>query len=179
MQDREEVYSSRSDVSSQLDSMLTAFQKHLTGDQQWRTDLINVIHEKYKTDINYDATEFSQPNITKYGLQERADVFARHILRCLNYKEMLDRHDRITDRHRETFEWIFYENTPEHIADVSWDSFSQWLKNPSQLYWITGKAGAGKSTLMKFLHDDPFIFCERFRFYVIRDRRSEERFRNV
>ncbi|KAM0817232.1 putative NACHT domain-containing protein [Seiridium cardinale] len=32
--------------------------------------------------------------------------------------------------------------------------FCQWLLNEQQLFWISGKAGSGKSTLMRFLVDD-------------------------
>ncbi|KAL2204443.1 hypothetical protein CC79DRAFT_1400618 [Sarocladium strictum] len=32
-----------------------------------------------------------------------------------------------------------------------WDDFDEWLKSDSQLYWVSGKPGSGKSTLMKFL----------------------------
>jgi hypothetical protein len=32
-----------------------------------------------------------------------------------------------------------------------WSNLKAWLESNEQLYWITGKAGSGKSTLMKFL----------------------------
>ncbi|OJD37738.1 p-loop containing nucleoside triphosphate hydrolase [Diplodia corticola] len=35
-----------------------------------------------------------------------------------------------------------------------WDNYRTWLEKNSPLYWIKGKPGAGKSTLMKLLHDD-------------------------
>jgi hypothetical protein len=38
---------------------------------------------------------------------------------------------------------------------VKWTCFVRWLQSDDGLYWITGKAGSGKSTLMKFLHLDP------------------------
>jgi hypothetical protein len=43
-----------------------------------------------------------------------------------------------------TFEWIF-DRCP-----TNWPSFPQWLEdeNSSQQYWLSGKAGSGKSTLM-------------------------------
>lgn len=33
----------------------------------------------------------------------------------------------------------------------NWDSFTQFLKGPDKMYWIRGKAGSGKSCLMKFV----------------------------
>lgn len=35
----------------------------------------------------------------------------------------------------------------------AWDSFSDWLKSEGRVYWISGKPGSGKSTLVKFLLD--------------------------
>ncbi|EKG19373.1 hypothetical protein MPH_03236 [Macrophomina phaseolina MS6] len=34
-----------------------------------------------------------------------------------------------------------------------WDSYRHWLQGYEPLYWIKGKPGSGKSTLMKLLHD--------------------------
>lgn len=35
-----------------------------------------------------------------------------------------------------------------------WDDFSVWLKSGQGLYWINGKAGSGKSTLMNYMCQD-------------------------
>jgi hypothetical protein len=58
-----------------------------------------------------------------------------------------------------TFEWIF---SRDGVADlksrgqVKWPSFPQWLENTdsSQQYWLSGKAGCGKSTLMAHIIRD-------------------------
>lgn len=39
--------------------------------------------------------------------------------------------------------------------DDLWDNFGDWLKSDSTLYWISGKPGSGKSTLVKFLLGSP------------------------
>ncbi|KAJ4247843.1 hypothetical protein NW762_013052 [Fusarium torreyae] len=36
-----------------------------------------------------------------------------------------------------------------------WDSFEQWLASDQKIYWISGKPGSGKRTLMKFLLSNP------------------------
>ncbi|RSL63529.1 hypothetical protein CEP54_005139 [Fusarium duplospermum] len=36
-----------------------------------------------------------------------------------------------------------------------WDSFVDWLKFKDPIYWISGKPGSGKSTLMKFVSSNP------------------------
>jgi len=50
-----------------------------------------------------------------------------------------------------TFQWIYGDPRP---GDRPWTDLSHWLESNSTLYWITGKAGSGKSTLMKYLYND-------------------------
>ncbi|KAL1625420.1 hypothetical protein SLS54_003512 [Diplodia seriata] len=45
-----------------------------------------------------------------------------------------------------------YSDKNERSPD--WDNYRKWLEENGSLYWIKGKPGAGKSTLMKLLHDD-------------------------
>jgi hypothetical protein len=58
---------------------------------------------------------------------------------------MTQRQEGIDTKSPHTFEWIF-EN--DELA------FTKWLRSGEQLYWIRGKPGSGKSTLMKFIHND-------------------------
>nr|RBR01097.1 hypothetical protein FVER53263_10590 [Fusarium verticillioides] len=46
------------------------------------------------------------------------------------------------------------DSTPSHRQQRNWDSFVDWLKSDLPVYWITGKPGSGKSTLMKYLISD-------------------------
>lgn len=78
--------------------------------------------------------------------------FAKLILAHLEFTEIQDRYERICPAHRMTFEWIFKE--PDD-SNAEWDDFSRWLSSQEEknFYWITGKAGSGKSTLMKHIYD--------------------------
>ncbi|KIX99771.1 uncharacterized protein Z520_04407 [Fonsecaea multimorphosa CBS 102226] len=75
------------------------------------------------------------------------------LLRLLRYRHMQDRRDEIQKAHRTTFEWIFQENADSTLGA----NFLRWLHADSMIvpYWINGKAGSGKSTLMRFLVEDP------------------------
>lgn len=65
---------------------------------------------------------------------------------------MIDRERRITTAHGSTFQWVLHANFQEQEPRrVKWSDLREWLESDQQLYWITGKAGSGKSTLMKFL----------------------------
>jgi len=69
----------------------------------------------------------------------------------LQYPGMPDRHERITEAHEKTFDWIYQD---PRLSGGSWSNFAKWLDSGVGPYWITGKAGSGKSTLMKYLYGD-------------------------
>ncbi|KAK7408429.1 hypothetical protein QQX98_009414 [Neonectria punicea] len=80
------------------------------------------------------------------------------LLETLAYKSMLDREDEVTEAHGQTLEWIFDKTvlSDKHQNDFS-NQFTAWLRTPNlgSIYWITGKPGSGKSTLMRFLSQHP------------------------
>jgi hypothetical protein len=63
----------------------------------------------------------------------------------LEFPDMNERYDELVEAHKQTFRWIY--ERPEL-------KFVDWLKAGKGIYWIAGKAGCGKSTLMKFLFED-------------------------
>ncbi|OQD59911.1 hypothetical protein PENPOL_c019G03493 [Penicillium polonicum] len=64
------------------------------------------------------------------------------VLRSLAFPEMLDRRDNIEPCHPDTCQWI-----------LELEKYKSWRRQSRGLLWIKGKPGAGKSTLMLFLHD--------------------------
>lgn len=71
----------------------------------------------------------------------------RRILKSLRYNIMYDRFEDVVEAYGKTFQWVL--NDPAF-------RFSEWLKSPSsRTFWITGKPGSGKSTLMKYIHQHP------------------------
>ncbi|KAK7514005.1 hypothetical protein IWZ03DRAFT_247178 [Phyllosticta citriasiana] len=83
---------------------------------------------------------------TQIVSEEKDADKARAILKRIWYTEYLSRYNNITEAHQTTFRWIF--DNQEH-------GFPDWIENQSGIYWISGKPGSGKSTLMKFVaeHD--------------------------
>ncbi|ENH65780.1 hypothetical protein FOC1_g10003402 [Fusarium oxysporum f. sp. cubense race 1] len=65
----------------------------------------------------------------------------------IRYDTIQERELTIKEAHKGTFRWIFNENN----AETSPIGFKEWLASDGSLYWITGKPGSGKSTLMKYL----------------------------
>jgi hypothetical protein len=79
---------------------------------------------------------------------ERRQKLERQVLSSLHYNEMEDREGRIAEAYESTFEWVFRNDESEK---QQWYSLSRWLEGEDQIYWITGKPGSGKSTLMKYI----------------------------
>jgi hypothetical protein len=74
------------------------------------------------------------------------------ILEGLQYPTMTNRYEKILDAHPETFEWAFCETKSDNVP---WSSLPNWLRSSGGIYWISGKAGSGKSCLMKHIFDEP------------------------
>ncbi|KAF2108345.1 hypothetical protein BDV96DRAFT_504494 [Lophiotrema nucula] len=74
------------------------------------------------------------------------------ILQTLWYRMMDDRHESLAPAHNRTLQWAL---EPPSGKEFFWHDLSKWLRCGSGIYWASGKAGSGKSTLMKhvFHHD--------------------------
>lgn len=131
------------DVKAQNDASQAIIVEHVQKSQAWQRQVLRVIR--------------SAPNAETLPLQEeKKKKFARDILELLFFATIAIREERIPEAYQNTFAWIFThlrEQDQRPGAD-----FVDWLRNESALYWITGKAGAGKSTLMKLICGDPRTF---------------------
>ncbi|KAF2121231.1 hypothetical protein BDV96DRAFT_537854 [Lophiotrema nucula] len=79
----------------------------------------------------------------------------RQILESLRFDTMRHRYHAITDAHRHTFEWLFRPPIDLSGEPSIQTHFSDWLTRGSGVYWVSGKPGSGKSTLMKYICDSP------------------------
>ncbi|KAK4542870.1 hypothetical protein LTR36_006059 [Oleoguttula mirabilis] len=74
---------------------------------------------------------------------KRQQKKSARITRSLMFADMVRRRDDITTAYSATYEWAF---------DPGLTDLGRWLENGTGAFWISGKAGSGKSTLMKFLY---------------------------
>ncbi|KAE9375099.1 hypothetical protein N431DRAFT_369261, partial [Stipitochalara longipes BDJ] len=76
----------------------------------------------------------------------------QNILKCLRFREIRIRFEQIPMAYTATLQWVLQHSAAERPI-----KFLDWLENPSQNqpYWIGGKPGSGKSTLMKFIYEHP------------------------
>ena len=120
------------------------FLSFIQDSAKWKTDLIRAIHEE-KAPPSDHARSDQGPVSERHGRLERT------LIDSLRFSEMTDRHHRVVEAHEKTFQWLF---RPDDANQQKWTDFSEWLEGKSTLYWVTGKAGSGKSTLMKYIYGD-------------------------
>ncbi|KGO67658.1 hypothetical protein PITC_064210 [Penicillium italicum] len=119
-------------------SIVTLFGKDATGAQ-------NVVAYDELEKVYTEETIFTDHETT---IQD-------FLLEAIKFSSMTDREESVTVAHSKTFDWIFSSNEPNSIQDPQpKDSLTNWLQNGENeegIYWISGKAGSGKSTLMRFV----------------------------
>jgi hypothetical protein len=121
-------------ISADLNSKLIL---HLEENVKWQADAIGAASQPGRN--MYTSTK------DLYQVFEKD--FPTSLFAELRYTEIDNRYQRISEAFTKTFEWLF---RPPTITQ-NWSSFMDFLEGDQQLYWITGKPGAGKSTLMKFV----------------------------
>jgi Tfp pilus assembly pilus retraction ATPase PilT len=73
------------------------------------------------------------------------------ILASLRFPTIRHREEAICEAHQRTFSWIFRSCQQETANARPWSNFVKWLSEGGGIYWMNGKAGSGKSTLMKYV----------------------------
>ncbi|KAI1803952.1 hypothetical protein F4811DRAFT_306577 [Daldinia bambusicola] len=86
--------------------------------------------------------------------KETSKITEDAILARLWYPTIYDREESIDVAYHKTLAWI-YDNSTDVDRKCKWDSLVEFLRGESSMYWVTGKPGSGKSTLMKFLNEQP------------------------
>ncbi|KAK4949738.1 hypothetical protein LTR10_011580 [Elasticomyces elasticus] len=108
-----------------------------------------LVRTLYESDISEGGDSAVHIRLSQADLETTVGI----VLTSLHFENMVDRESRIVTAHESTFCWVFQnlEAQEQESKSPRWSNLRQWLESDDQLYWITGKAGSGKSTLMKFL----------------------------
>lgn len=120
----------------------------------------SLAHMKKSSDIHAILTAWqarNQPNVDSVveTLTRETDLMRHHLnnqkyLDSLYFSQIEEREMQILDAHKKTFNWIFDEG----LQTSRLKNFATWAQSSDQadsLYWITGKPGSGKSTLMRYI----------------------------
>ena len=88
----------------------------------------------------------------------------QEIIDSLFYPDVSSRQEQVDgqfDGIKNSYDWVFDEPRTRGLSSYSegsqkpaprWDDFAGWLKSGHGVYWINGKAGSGKSTLMNHIY---------------------------
>jgi len=160
IKDRLEAFTVESgNRDARIEQNLAKILASLQPGSPWQAEIVHATRQSLHVGAIDAATAAVSASLSAGAKQKRDNLLERRTLESLKFVDMRDRYERISEAHRKTFEWVFDE--PGQSSSLSgfppsqpWDSFSTWLMSNKPLYWITGKPGAGKSTLMKFLSDD-------------------------
>jgi hypothetical protein len=98
---------------------------------------------------------------TNFASSHASDTIEQSIIRSLTFEGMDDRGELVTVAYEKTLDWIL-----RRAGDVATDEtaiggdestgFVDWLEaEDKSIYWITGKPGSGKSTLVKYIISHP------------------------
>lgn len=104
------------------------------------------------------------------GVGQQVDVVITHqeaqvnnqvrerFLESLQYEGFNERRNQIDNAYPSSLRWIFVGNNNDDsdeegawVPEIKWDSFSNWLSSEEKMYWISGKPGSGKKTLVKYI----------------------------
>ena len=91
--------------------------------------------------------------LQQYQKQLAHERYCQRFLETLGYPEIHRRQETVSEAYQKTFQWVYEPNAVGGSA-TRWDSIVQWFERGSGIYWISGKAGSGKSTLMNYICQD-------------------------
>jgi hypothetical protein len=144
------------------------------------TDLLFSEGLKTRELVSQVAARVDQ-HFNRQVLSQRAqedEQAAERFHQSLRDPEFNKRRNQIRVAFEDTLEWVFagddeedlgskseltIESNPEArnsgkqdkhqelLSNIKWDSFSNWLRSTDPIYWISGKPGSGKTTLVKYI----------------------------
>ncbi|KAM5515641.1 hypothetical protein FOXYSP1_02592 [Fusarium oxysporum f. sp. phaseoli] len=142
-------------LSKSLQSFIT---QYATGE----TQMSSLIRSENAALMHCTKQKISEAEVSVKGhitdaikginVQHTSEAERFRLLQSFHYREMNLRRNQIHPSYNDTFCWIFED---KDIRPESDKTFVKWLASDCQIYWISGKPGSGKSTLIKYLVDHP------------------------
>ncbi|KAJ0115527.1 hypothetical protein J7T55_010349 [Diaporthe amygdali] len=131
------------------------FRNQITSTQDEILDAIEALNGS--TDEANLTSEFSLVDISKLLLEMQAEIHKTHlqhrVLRQLVYENMNSRAYQIPKAAQDTYKWTVEDGPVEELDQRrhAWQVFLEWLRVGDKILHVSGNAGSGKSTLMKFV----------------------------
>jgi hypothetical protein len=118
--------------------------------EQWHTLASSGEPLQQVNDDRIAASKFHEQRVTR--------MVEVRILETLRFPAMGDRFEEIAENHQRTFQWMLRDT--EACGVQSWSDFVRWLREGTGIYWVNGKAGSRKSTLMKYISESAITTTE-------------------
>ncbi|KAJ9148903.1 hypothetical protein NKR23_g4545 [Pleurostoma richardsiae] len=147
---RDEIRQARDTLTATIQSEIRRSQN--TGEPTATQDILTAIHQSL---MKIDTA------LHTVGREDK-------ILHRLWFSHLGSRERTVENAHKNTYRWLLYDSHIKTPASddilLRWEAklhvqkrtcFLEWLRAKSGIFYISGKAGSGKSTLMKFVaHED-------------------------
>lgn len=112
-------------------------------------------HSKTESQVLMTLKSESDSNSATAKVQDFEPI-QQNVLENLFFRRYCDRYDGLKPAHVKTYQWIYDPSiNEEQQAETTWSPLVTWLESGGGCYWVNGKAGSGKSTLMKFIAQHP------------------------
>ena len=145
------IFAAISDFQVSIQRELSSLSADLSETRSWgRSSLLDAWQIDHK-----DRLLSCSDALSTIIRDEKENRSTNLLLHSLEFPQLHERRDKIAKAHSDTFDWIL-ENASVDVPST-YKSFPDWLRakdEHSGIYWITGKPGSGKSTLMRYLYED-------------------------
>jgi hypothetical protein len=95
-----------------------------------------------------------EKQMVELDVSKEAVAKEQAILKSLSFESQPVRHTIIPEAHKQTFRWVFQTPTSDTTDTSDTTKLLSWLEKDNGVFWVSGKPGSGKSTLMKFIADE-------------------------
>ena len=117
--------------------------------EKWKSEILEAVEQQRK------AVDFEIITNKLTALVDKVyQVEIQDLLRTLDFASRTGKEASIEETRGRTFEWIF-SNTNSSKVLYNQLNFTGWLESGEGVFWVSGKAGSGKSTLMRYISNEP------------------------
>lgn len=118
--------------------------------------LLTLVH-RLDQHFTPDDMAVLQSQVSELSMSQRDTAKEYAVIRSLGFDSRDARHAAIREAHRKTFDWALSEARAAESQGVcsSGGGLARWLRSGSGTFWVSGKPGSGKSTLMKRITGHP------------------------
>ncbi|KAI1325002.1 hypothetical protein F5Y16DRAFT_423439 [Xylariaceae sp. FL0255] len=142
------------ELTQRIDRLQSSITLHLCGTSSESIEHLRREMRVMRADAkihNYGRTQ-DMINISDILREVESKIEDLRVRQATNPSARLDRRESISTAHRDTLKWIFDTSASDGEEGVR---IKDWLQHGHNTFWISGKPGSGKSTLMKFVAQHP------------------------